>query len=129
MFDRTTWIAIALSVAGLVGWQYYYSKTYAPYIARQAEEQRIAKQKVEISKSSTSTKPATSPADVPVPAPATAATPTIPSLSTKRETLDTSRAEYLFAGNTGGIEAVTLFLHLGVNQQSLLLKNDQALPI
>jgi YidC/Oxa1 family membrane protein insertase len=129
MFDRTTWIAIALSVAGLVGWQYYYSKTYAPYIARQAEEQRVAKQKVEASKSSTPTKPATSPADIPVPAPATAATPAIPSLSTKRETLDTSRAEYLFAGNTGGIETVTLFLHLGVNQQSLLLKNDQALPI
>ena len=46
MFDRTTWIAIALSVAGLVGWQYYYSKTYAPYIAHQAEmqrEQRLAK--------------------------------------------------------------------------------------
>ena len=36
MFDRTTWIAIALSVAGLVGWQYYYSKTYPPYNAQQA---------------------------------------------------------------------------------------------
>jgi 5'-3' exonuclease len=39
MFDRTTWIAIALSVAGLVGWQWYYSKTYAPYLAQQAQIQ------------------------------------------------------------------------------------------
>ena len=139
MFDRTTWIAIALSVAGLVGWQYYYSKTYAPYIAQQAALQKEAKAK----------SAAATPTPTPVPAakttvlPPTALlqssgaastasvgpTPAIPEISAKRETIDTSRAEYLFAANTGGIEAVTLFLHLGAHDQSLFLNKDSGMPI
>ena len=134
MFDRTTWIAIAVSVAGLVGWQYYYSKTYAPYIAQQATLQREAKLKSEAAKSSsTAPIPASTPLATVSPLPAAmavaGATPVIPEISQKRETLDTSRAEYLFAANTGGIEAVTLFLHLGANEQSLFLNKDSGLPI
>ena len=134
MFDRTTWIAIALSIAGLVGWQYYYSKTYAPYLAQQAALQRDAKLKAEVSKnkpaspsSSETTHPTT--ATTPVTAALPGATPLIPEFSSKRETLDTSRAEYLFAADTGGIEAVTLFLHLGANEHSLFLNKDSGLPI
>lgn len=134
MFDRTTWIAIALSIAGLVGWQYYYSKTYAPYLAQQAALQRDAKLKTEVSKnkpaspsSSETTNPTT--ATTPVTAALPGATPLIPEFSSKRETLDTSRAEYLFAADTGGIEAVTLFLHLGANEHSLFLNKDSGLPI
>ena len=130
MFDRTTWIAIALSVAGLVGWQYYYSKTYAPYIAQQAALQKEAKQKEAVAKPSPS--PSATPQSLAKSAllPATAgSTPSIPDLSPKRETLDTSRAEYLFANNTGGIEAVTLFLHLGANEQSLFLNKESGMPI
>ena len=135
MFDRTTWIAIALSVAGLVGWQYYYSKTYAPYLAQQAALQKEAKQK-----------PAPTPSPSPVATPrilagsallphavTSTATPgttaSIPDISPRRESIDTSRAEYLFANNTGGIEAVTLFLHLGANEQSLFLNRDSGMPI
>jgi YidC/Oxa1 family membrane protein insertase len=134
MFDRTTWIAIAVSVAGLVGWQYYYSKAYAPYIAQQATLQREAKLKSEAAKSSsTAPIPASTPLATVSPLPAAmavaGATPVIPEISQKRETLDTSRAEYLFAANTGGIEAVTLFLHLGANEQSLFLNKDSGLPI
>ena len=130
MFDRTTWIAIALSVAGLVGWQYYYSKTYAPYIAQQAALHKEAKQKEAVAKPSPS--PSATPQSLAKSAllPATAgSTPSIPDLSPKRETLDTSRAEYLFANNTGGIEAVTLFLHLGANEQSLFLNKESGMPI
>jgi len=134
MFDRTTWIAITLSIAGLVGWQYYYSKTYAPYLAQQAALQRDAKLKAEISKNkpaSPSTSENTHPttAVTPVTAALPGATPLIPEFSSKRETLDTSRAEYLFAADTGGIEAVTLFLHLGANEHSLYLNKDSGLPI
>ena len=143
MFDRTTWIAIALSVAGLVGWQFYYTKTYAPYNAQQAEIQKTAKLKSDLASSASSTakeKHLTSPIPTPVPhvqalpaasalPPSGASTPTIPELSAKRETLDTSRAAYLFANNTGGIECVTLFLHLGANEQSLFLNKDSGLPI
>ena len=132
MFDRTTWIAIALSVAGLVGWQFYYSKTYAPYIAQQAALQREAKLKTEAAKASQPVAQPIAPAVTPTAAllPAIAgATPQIPEFSAKRETLDTSRAEYLFAANMGGIEAVTLFLHLGANEHSLFLNKDSGLPI
>ena len=131
MFDRTTWIAIALSVAGLVGWQYYYSKTYAPYLAQQARDKKTAQLKAADEKPA----PAASPT---APSTASAATPTpkgmavaasIPEISSRRETLDTSRAEYLFANNTGGIEGVTLFLHLGANEQSLFLNHASGLPI
>jgi len=136
MFDRTTWIAIAISVAGLVGWQYYYSKTYAPYLAQQAEIHRMAKLKADVEKSgiqptSQSVK-STAPELIStsaLPAPIVGSTPPIPEITAKRETLDTSRAEYLFANNTGGIENITLFLHLGANEHSLFLNKESTLPI
>ena len=151
MFDRTTWIALALSVAGLVGWQFYYTKTYGPYLAQQAETQRLAKQKAGANPTSKPLPTATPGASIlPISAltsqgsgqatgtatPVLGGTPaagtnvpTIPEISSKRATLDTPRGEYLFANNTGGIECVTLFLHLGANEQSLYLNKDSGLPI
>jgi len=139
MFDRTTWIAIALSVAGLVGWQYYYSKTYAPYIAQQAALQKEAKAQSAASIPSptpvTGAKTTVLPPTALLPSPGATPTapagsvPAIPEISAKRETIDTSRAEYLFAANTGGIESVTLFLHLGADEQSLFLNKDSGMPI
>ena len=131
MFDRTTWIAIALSVVGLVGYNYYYQKTYGPYLAQQAAAQKAAK--AATAASTTPAAPSATPLPVTALTPlATAtpgATPFIPELSARRESLDTSRAEYLFANNTGGIEGVTLFLHLGANLHSLYLNKDSGLPI
>lgn len=139
MFDRTTWIAIVLSVAGLVGWQYYYNKTYGPYLAKQAALHKQAKE-AESAKATTTATPAPVAKTTVLPptsllpssspqAPVATATPAIPEFSAKRETIDTSRAEYLFASNTGGIEAITLFLHLGANEQSLFLNKDSGMPI
>jgi YidC/Oxa1 family membrane protein insertase len=131
MFDRTTWIAIALSVVGLVGYNYYYQKTYGPYLAQQAAAQKAAK--AANAASTTPAAPSATPLPVTTLTPlATAtpgATPFIPELSARRESLDTSRAEYLFANNTGGIEGVTLFLHLGANLHSLYINKDSGLPI
>lgn len=134
MFDRTTWIAISVSVAGLVGWQYYYNKTYGPYIAQQAELQRAAKMKSAAAKATPT--PTSGATIIPATALAESVSTTvastasvIPEFTARRETLDTSRAEYLFANNTGGIEAVTLFLHLGANEHSLFLNKDSGLPI
>jgi YidC/Oxa1 family membrane protein insertase len=134
MFDRTTWIAIALSVAGLVGWQMYYTKTYGPYLAQQAAAQKTSHlQEIAHAHSlPSSTPPILSSLTSGVKKPegtSTAVTAIIPQISAKRETLDTSRAEYLFANNTGGIESVTLFLHLGANEHSLFLNQDSGLPI
>lgn len=135
MFDRTTWIAIAISVAGLVGWQWYYTKTYAPYIAQQAEAQKAAKLKTEsAAKTSVTANPSATATPLPVISLSSVSgnsksPQAFHELSARRETLDTSRAEYLFAGNTGGIEGVTLFLHLGANLQSLHLNKDTGIPI
>ncbi len=129
MFDRTTWIAIVLSIAGLVGWQYYYNKTYGPYLAQQAAVQKATKLREKEVTAKAAPTPTASTAPTPAVTAIPTATPGIPELSTKRETLDTSRAEYLFAGNLGGIESITLFLHLGANEQSLFLNKGCDLPI
>jgi YidC/Oxa1 family membrane protein insertase len=127
MFDRTTWIALALSLAGLIGWQYYYQKTYGPYLARQAALQKAAPSPRPVAGS-----PVSSPSGTPTPVAAASSladTPSVPELSSRRETLDTSRAEYLFASDIGGIERITLFLHLGANDHSLFLNKDSGMPI
>ena len=138
MFDRTTWIAIIICVAGLFGYEWWYQKTYAPYIAHQAEIQKAAHQKADAAKSHAAETNGVNTTATPLPIislnPAVKVTnaatiPAIPELSARRETLDTSRAEYLFANNTGGIDGVTLFLHLGVNLHSLYLNKDSGLPI
>jgi YidC/Oxa1 family membrane protein insertase len=128
MFDRTTWIAIIVSIAGLVGWQYYYNKTYGPYLAQQAALRKQEKQEQPKTTSGTPASAKSSP--VPPAAPTQPfSAPCAPSLSARKATLDTSRAEYLFANDTGGIESVTLFLHLGANEQSLFLNRDSGMPI
>ncbi len=124
MFDRTTWIAIIVSIAGLVGWQYYYNKTYGPYLAQQAAMKRQQEQKKQAA-STPSPSPAAVASATPVSSPSVAG----PSFSSRKATVDTSRAEYLFANDTGGIESVTLFLHLGANEQSLFLNKDSGMPI
>ena len=124
MFDRTTWIAIIISVAGLVGWQYYYNKTYGPYLAQQAA---LKHQQDEQKKQATAVP---SPSAIPV----AATTPissssSIPCITARKATKDTSRAEYLFTSDIGGIDSVTLFLHLGAHEQSLFLNKDSGIPI
>jgi YidC/Oxa1 family membrane protein insertase len=124
MFDRTTWIAIIVSIAGLVGWQYYYNKTYGPYLAQQAALKHHQDQQKQVAAS---------------PSPASLGTPTsvtpktnsssVPTLSARKATKDTGRAEYLFTSDIGGIDEVTLFLHLGAHEQSLFLNRDSGIPI
>jgi YidC/Oxa1 family membrane protein insertase len=129
MFDRTTWIAITISVAGLVGWEWYYQSAYGPYLAQQAAAQKAAHAKNAESHPSPSATPLPVSTLTPVAAATPSASPTIPELSARRETLDTSRAEYLFANNTGGIEEATLFLHLGENLHSLTLNKESGISI
>jgi len=150
MFDRTTWIALAISVAGLVGWEFYYQKTYGPYLKQQQElAQKAAVAKAEHDKSASQAK--NLPSSTPAPAPLSSVLPygsgslgsnplssttqvmpsssSVPELSVARASIDTPRGEYLFANNTGGIESVTLFLHLGANEHSLFLNKDSGMPI
>lgn len=137
MFDRTTWIAIAISIAGIFGFQYYYHRTYDPYL-KQQEAIAEAKQKADESKNRSATALASSTPVVPIPMttliPAlpgagSSATPVIPQFTAKPIAIDTSSAEYNFTNNTGGIESVTLFYHLGANLHSLFINKGSGLPI
>lgn len=120
MFDRTTWIAVALSIAGLIGWQYYYSSHTLP--AMKAE--RAATEQA-----STPSSPQPAPVASTKASPAPVVPAPIPQLTARRETIDTAKAEYLFANNVGGIESVTLFLHLGAQDHSLQLNDLSPAPI
>ena len=116
MFDRTTWIAVSLSIAGLIGWQYYNNTHTLPAIkTERAAEQAASTTPV---KAAPQVTPIT-----PVP------TAPIPQLTARRETLDTAKAEYLFENNIGGIESITLFLHLGEQDHSLQLNTLSPTPI
>jgi YidC/Oxa1 family membrane protein insertase len=117
MFDRTTWIALAISIAGLVAWQSYYTKHYPPVPIAQ---QRVQQKEI--------TPPAV-PVDSSADAPALPLSKPLPQLAARHETFDTQKAEYLFAEEVGGIEAVTLFIHLGEKAHSLQLNNLSPTPI
>ena len=116
MFDRTTWIAVSLSIAGLIGWQYYTNTHMLPAI----KSERAAEQ------TASTTPVKATPEATPI---ATVAAPSIPELTERRETLDTAKAEYLFENNIGGIESITLFLHLGEQDHSLQLNALSPTPI
>lgn len=117
MFDRTTWIAIALSIAGLIGWQWYYTNNCLP--AMEAQRKAQSSQEIPLeTKAQESTTLAVAPTTTPV-----------PQLQARRETFDTAKAEYLFSDNSGGIEAITLFIHLGEQAHSLQLNNLSPTPI
>ncbi|MCF7728755.1 MAG: membrane protein insertase YidC [Chthoniobacterales bacterium] len=117
MFDRTTWIAIALSIAGLIGWQWYYTNNFLP--AKEAEKKDLVSQAPSSNK-------------IPQEEHSVASTPvseSIPEFKARQETFDTSKAEYLFSDNSGGIQTITLFLHLGEKAHSLQLNNLSPMPI
>jgi len=117
MFDRTTWIAITLSIAGLVGWQWYYTHSVLPIMEAERKTQ-VSEKPLEETTSEKPSQLVSSPV-----------IENIPQWSARQETFDTARAEYLFSDNTGGIQTITLFLHLGEQAHSLQLNNLSPMPI
>jgi YidC/Oxa1 family membrane protein insertase len=114
--DRKAWIAIILSVLGLIAWQWYYLRTYSrkPSAASQHATAQQA--------------PAT-----PAPSVAPVATPALaqeaPALAAKNQTLYSPSAEYVFSNDKGGIERAILLLHLGENKQAVFLNGSRTMPI
>jgi YidC/Oxa1 family membrane protein insertase len=113
MFDRTTWIAVSLSIAGLIAWQWYYTSHTVPAMKAERIEEQTA-----------STPSAVK--NVPI---APVHSNEIPQITARRETVDTAKAEYIFENNIGGIESITLFLHLGEQDHSLQLNHLSPCPI
>ena len=115
--DRKAWIAIILSVLGLVLWQWYYVKNYSlkPHVA--APETTAA----------TPTPSQASPTQGPVATPASAREE--PVIAARNQSLFSKTAEYVFSNDKGGIERAVLLLHLGENQQAVFLNGNRAMPI
>ncbi|MFZ4779813.1 MAG: membrane protein insertase YidC [Terrimicrobiaceae bacterium] len=122
--DRKAWIAITLSVAGLFGWQWYVSKYQTP--AQQPPAAPAA------ATPATAAAPAPAASAAPTASPSTAApgaTPTLPVMTARAESLAAEGAEFVFNNDAGGIEQVVLLMHRGENQQSVSLNRDRGMPI
>ena len=109
--DRTSWIAIIISVIGLFAWQWYVSEHLAPPQAPTAQA------------------PAATPALAPTPAPTASATPSPSAMTAVKESLKSEGAEFVFNNDTGGIEQVVLGMHMGENKEHVSLNRSRLLPI
>ena len=102
--DRKAWIAITLSVVGLVAWQWYVSKYITP------AQQAAAAAAAAASASPAATAPAASaPAVAATPGTTTAAsTPPQQVMTPSAESLTAGGADFVFNNDAGGIEQVIL---------------------
>jgi YidC/Oxa1 family membrane protein insertase len=111
--DRKAWIAVTLSILGLLAWQWYYVKTYSP--------------KPPVPESEAAGAPTPTPAPIPVAAPSPV--PEEPVFAARNQSLYSKNAEYVFSNDKGGIERAILLLHLGENKQAVFLNGNRAMPI
>ena len=110
--DRKAWIAIILSVLGLVLWQWSYVKNYSP-------KPHVATPEAVVAKPTPSQDPVSTPAPV----------REEPVIAAQNQSLYSKTAEYVFSDDKGGIERAILLLHLGENQQAVFLNGNRAMPI
>lgn len=117
--DRKTWVAVSLSVLGLVLW-YWYFVVKAPPPPPPAQ-----------TAAATPTPQATATPEVaatPVPTPVP-----VPTMAAREETLASGegrdKAEFVFNNDAGGIESAILLMHMGENQQAVHLNGDVKDPI
>ncbi len=124
--DRKTWLAVGLSLLGLVGWQWYYQSTYGPYLREQ--EELLRRQALETAAAESAATPVPTPLAVeptPTPPPPVAA---FQSRSEMLEAID-GRAEFLFSNDAGGIVTAVLIGHLGDKEGPVSLNGSRDRPI
>ncbi len=125
--DRKTWLAVGLSLLGLVLWQWYYQSTYGPYLREQEKLKEQAKREAAASPT-----PAPAAAAAPTATPSPVATPerTGPVIAARNELLNAEgRAEFLFSNDTGGISTAILLDHLGAREGPVSLNANREMPI
>ena len=121
--DRTAWIAVALSVVGLVLWEMYLVKQTPPRRAPgTAAPQQISP--VPTAAGSVSTPPV-----VAAPAIPSKATETAPSFPEKIETLRNSDVELHLTNRGGGIKEAVLLKQVAEKGQRVVLNSAEGAPI
>jgi YidC/Oxa1 family membrane protein insertase len=121
--DRTAWIAVALSVVGLVLWELYLVKQAPP---RRAPGTAAPQQ---ISPIPTAAGSASTPPVVAAPAIPSKATETAPSFPEKIETLRNSDVELRLTNRGGGIREAVLLKQVGEKGQRVVLNSAECAPI
>jgi YidC/Oxa1 family membrane protein insertase len=121
--DRTAWIAVALSVVGLVLWELYLVKQAPP---RRAPGTAAPQQ---ISPIPTVAGSASTPPVVAAPAIPSKATETAPSFPEKIETLRNSDVELRLTNRGGGIREAVLLKQVGEKGQRVVLNSAECAPI
>src|SRR4051812_19371286 len=114
--DRKAWIAVSLSVAGLIAWYYYFGVLHKPPVRPPAPAVAAAS----ATPLSTST-PASEPGATPV--------ESMTALIEQNESLAGQDTQYVFSNDKGGIERVILLQHFGENKQEIFLNGDRSMPI
>ncbi|HEY8900948.1 MAG TPA: membrane protein insertase YidC [Chthoniobacterales bacterium] len=128
--DRKTWLAVGLSIAGIILFQWYYQTTYGPYLKQQE------KLRAEQAAAAQSAAPAPTASATPTGTPVTAAAPvepTGPVMTARSETLAAKgkkdAADFVFNNDAGGIESVELRMHRSEDQSLVSLNRDRRMPI
>lgn len=120
--DRKAWIAVTLSVVGLIAYYWY---TFNESL-KHPRPRPVAAQTTPGTPTPTPANAVTTPGtDVATPVEAGAPAPVV----AKSETLATNSADYIFSNDAGGIESVALTSHLTENGGKVLLNKSRALPI
>ncbi len=128
--DRKTWLAVGLCIAAFLGWNWYYNKTYGPYLQQQEELRRQAASAAAKSASvdATPAPAAANPVAAPTPAPED-----VPVMKAQDERLSAEgkkvQADFVFNNDTGGIEAVELLMHLNERSEPVSLNSNRVMPI
>lgn len=117
--DRKAWLAVSLSIIGLILWYVYYLPSVQPTGAPAAQP-------------TASATPQATPQQIVEPVATPQPTPQGPVIAARSETLsageDGNRAEFVFNNDTGGIQSAILLMHLGENE-AVHLNRDAATPI
>src|SRR3954468_22656636 len=121
--DRTAWIVVALSVVGLLLWEFYFAKQIAPRPAPVTAASRQAS-------------PMTTPA-VLVPSPSPPITPeaaaqgleTVPTFAEKAETLRNSDVELRLTNRGAGITEAVMLSHIAEGAKQVVLNSPKHVPI
>ena len=123
--DRKTWLAVSLSVLGLILWYWYSNVTYGPYLRQQEE---LRRQQAAAAEEKAAAAPAAA-----TPAPAPVAPVAAPVMSAQDETISSvgkkDSAEFIFSNDAGGIEAVELDMHVNASNGHIRLNSDRRIPI
>src|SRR6266542_2221561 len=100
--DRKTWLAVGLSIAGIILFQWYYQKTYGPYLHQQQE---LAARKQALATPSASPVASASPTATPVSPMVPASPPQGPVMTAQSTSLISEgkkkdQAQFLFSNDT-----------------------------